>query len=36
VLSSLSVDVKISEAVDAGKYVVSAVLPPAEFASRGG
>jgi acetamidase/formamidase len=31
VLSSLSVDLKISEIVDAGQYVVSAVLPLAVF-----
>jgi acetamidase/formamidase len=31
VLSSLSVDLKISEVVDAGQYVVSAVLPLAIF-----
>ena len=33
VLSSLGVDLKISEIVDAGEYVVSAVLPLAVFAS---
>jgi acetamidase/formamidase len=32
VLSSLVVDLKISEVVDAGQYVVSAVLPEAVFA----
>jgi acetamidase/formamidase len=31
VLSSLRVDLKISEVVDAGQYVVSAVLPLAIF-----
>ncbi|HEV2901890.1 MAG TPA: acetamidase/formamidase family protein, partial [Gaiellaceae bacterium] len=31
VLSSLAVDLKISEIVDAGQYVVSAVLPLAIF-----
>ena len=31
VLSSLCVDLKISEIVDAGEYVVSAVLPLAVF-----
>jgi acetamidase/formamidase len=33
-LSSLAVDLKISEIVDAGQYVVSAVLPEAVFAER--
>ena len=33
-LSSLVVDLKISEIVDAGQYVVSAVLPEAVFAER--
>jgi acetamidase/formamidase len=31
VLSSLSVDIRISEVVDAGQYVVSALLPVAVF-----
>jgi len=31
VLSSLCVDLKISEIVDAGQYVVSALLPLAIF-----
>jgi acetamidase/formamidase len=31
VLASLCVDLKISEIVDAGQYVVSAVLPLAVF-----
>jgi acetamidase/formamidase len=31
VLSSLSVDLKISEIVDGGQYVVSTVLPVAVF-----
>jgi acetamidase/formamidase len=31
VLSSLCVDLKISEIVDAGEYVVSAVLPLSVF-----
>ena len=35
VLSSLCVDLKISEIVDAGQYVVSAVLPLAVFRSAG-
>ena len=35
VLSSLCVDLKISEIVDAGQYVVSALLPLAVFTSRG-
>jgi acetamidase/formamidase len=30
-LSSLCVDLKISEIVDAGQYIVSAVLPQAVF-----
>ena len=34
VLCSLAVDLKISEIVDAGQYIVSAVLPEAIFASR--
>jgi acetamidase/formamidase len=34
VLSSLCVDLKISEIVDAGEYVVSAVLPLAVFSAR--
>jgi acetamidase/formamidase len=33
VLCSLVVDLKISEIVDAGQYIVSAVLPEAIFAS---
>jgi acetamidase/formamidase len=33
VLSSLVVDLKISEVVDAGEYVVSAVVPLAVFRS---
>jgi acetamidase/formamidase len=32
VLSSLCVDLRISEVVDAGQYVVSALLPLAVFA----
>jgi acetamidase/formamidase len=32
-LCSLAVDLKISEIVDAGQYIVSAVLPEAIFAS---
>jgi acetamidase/formamidase len=32
VLASLCVDLKISEIVDAGQYIVSAVLPLAVFA----
>jgi acetamidase/formamidase len=35
VLSSLCVDLRISEVVDAGQYVVSALLPLAVFASPG-
>jgi acetamidase/formamidase len=35
VLSSLCVDLRISEVVDAGQYVVSALLPLAVFTSRG-
>jgi acetamidase/formamidase len=31
VLASLCVDLKISESVDAGQYVVSALLPEAVF-----
>jgi acetamidase/formamidase len=34
VLSSLCVDLRISEAVEAGQYVVSALLPLALFASQ--
>ena len=34
-LCSLVVDLKISEIVDAGQYIVSAVLPEAVFTSRG-
>jgi acetamidase/formamidase len=34
VLASLCVDLKISEIVDAGQYIVSALLPPNVFASR--
>jgi acetamidase/formamidase len=34
VLASLSVDLKISEIVDAGQYVVSAVLPLNVFTSK--
>src|SRR5262249_49386492 len=34
VLSSLCVDLRISEVVDAGQYIVSALLPLALFASR--
>jgi acetamidase/formamidase len=34
VLSSLCVDLRISEVVDAGQYVVSALLPLAVFTSR--
>ena len=33
-LSSLCVDLKISEIVDAGQYIVSAVLPQAVFGPR--
>ena len=33
VLCSLAVDLKISEIVDAGQYVVSALLPEAVFTS---
>jgi acetamidase/formamidase len=33
-LSSLSVDLKISEIVDAGQYIVSALLPEAVFRGR--
>jgi acetamidase/formamidase len=36
VLSSLCVDLRISEVVDAGQYVVSALLPLAVFTSRSG
>ena len=36
VLSSLCVDLRISEVVDAGQYVVSALLPLAVFSSHGG
>ena len=32
-LSSLCVDLRISEIVDAGQYVVSALLPEAVFVS---
>jgi acetamidase/formamidase len=35
VLPSLCVDLRISEVVDAGQYVVSALLPLAVFTSRG-
>jgi acetamidase/formamidase len=35
VLSSLCVDLRISEVVDAGQYVVSALLPLAVFAASG-
>ena len=35
-LCSLAVDLKISEIVDAGQYIVSAVLPEAIFSSRNG
>jgi acetamidase/formamidase len=35
VLSSICVDLRISEVVDAGQYVVSALLPLAVFTSRG-
>jgi acetamidase/formamidase len=35
VLSSLVVDLRISEVVDAGKYIVSALLPLAVFTARG-
>jgi acetamidase/formamidase len=35
VLSSLCVDLRISEVVDAGQYVVSALLPLAVFTTRG-
>ena len=34
VLASLCVDLKISEIVDAGQYVVSALLPLNVFASQ--
>jgi acetamidase/formamidase len=34
-LSRLAVDLKISEIVDGGHYIVSAVLPEAIFSSRG-
>ena len=33
-LSSLAVDLKISEIVDGGQYIVSALLPEAIFSSR--
>jgi acetamidase/formamidase len=36
VLGSLCVDLRISEVVDGGQYVVSALLPLAVFASRSG
>jgi len=36
VLSSLCVDLRISEVVDAGQYVVSALLPLEVFGSRSG
>jgi acetamidase/formamidase len=36
VLASLSVDLRISEVVDAGQYVVSALLPLAVFMSSSG
>ena len=36
VLSSLCVDLRISEVVDAGQYVVSALLPLAVFTSHSG
>jgi acetamidase/formamidase len=35
VLASLCVDLRISEVVDAGQYVVSALLPLAVFTRRG-
>jgi acetamidase/formamidase len=35
VLSSLYVDLRISEVVDAGQYVVSALLPLGVFTTRG-
>jgi acetamidase/formamidase len=35
VLSSLCVDLRISEVVDAGQYIVSALLPLAVFTTRG-
>ena len=35
-LSSLAVDLKISEIVDGGQYIVSALLPEAIFAERSG
>ena len=35
-LSSLAVDLKISEIVDGGQYIVSALLPEAIFAGRSG
>jgi acetamidase/formamidase len=35
VLCSLCVDVRISEVVDAGQYIVSALLPLAVIRSRG-
>jgi hypothetical protein len=34
-LSSLAVDLKISEVVDGGQYIISALLPEAIFSSRG-
>ena len=34
-LASLAVDLRISEIVDAGQYVVSALLPEALFAGMG-
>ena len=34
VLASLCADLKISEIVDAGQYVVSALLPLSVFAAR--
>ena len=33
-LCSLAVDLKISEIVDGGQYIVSALLPEAIFSSR--
>ena len=36
VLSSLCVDLRISEVVDAGQYIVSVLLPLAVFTSRSG
>lgn len=36
VLSSLGVDLRISEVVDAGRYVVRALLPLAVFTSHSG